>query len=312
MTAQCTLIADTRERHVLRHIYELSRTRMEVRQITVGDYIVQSATGTIMAVIERKSLDDFAASLKDGRALNRSKLIDLRAETGCRIIFIIEGAAGTMHGGIPYATIESSIFHLIVRDAVCILRTANSLDTAKTLARFMTSMNTLTEMIVPHPVTSIDQVLGGEPVPAERLTRPEHMDDHDTVRGMWACIPGIGTETASYFIVKWSLADIICGRVPRADLLAYKPGGRKMSKKVVSGITGIASRAIEIRMLTMVLGMSRAGATRVLTDTSLAQLLARVDIAALPMSATRSVGPRLAERILRLFNYCAAPSAAQQ
>jgi ERCC4-type nuclease len=77
-------------------------------QITVGDYIVVSGD-KIVAVIERKTLDDYGASLKDGRANNKQKMINLRKKTGCRIIYIIEGDAfpspNDCYSNIPYKNI---------------------------------------------------------------------------------------------------------------------------------------------------------------------------------------------------------------
>ena len=63
----CKLIIDTRERNVTRHAKELEEINFEIKQITTADYVVLSPLGNIVALLERKSLDDFAASLKDGR-----------------------------------------------------------------------------------------------------------------------------------------------------------------------------------------------------------------------------------------------------
>src|ERR1700742_3181583 len=143
----CTLIIDARERHVTRHDKEFEHITYEIKQITVGDYIVLSPGGNIVAAIERKSLEDYSASLKDGRASNINKLLDLRSKCKCRILYIIEGPEfpdpNALYGNIPYRYIESSIFHLAIRDGVGILRSKDSLDTAKMLARFMCSMDTL-------------------------------------------------------------------------------------------------------------------------------------------------------------------------
>ena len=141
-----SIIIDTRERNVLRHAVELKDTPHTIKQITTGDYVIHNA-GKIMIVIERKSLEDYAASFKDGRHDNKEKLLKLREETGCTIMYIIEGPAypnpKSYFGNIAYANIESSIFHLMIRDGISCVFTKDTLGTAQLLARLVKSVDTL-------------------------------------------------------------------------------------------------------------------------------------------------------------------------
>ena len=129
---QCTLDVDNREGLVLAHTAELSCIRYEKKQLTVGDYIVR-ADDTILAVIERKSLTDLGASIKDGRMDNTNKLLALRARTACRVIYIIECPKGGVptddakkFSNIPFGHIRSAIYHLMMRDNVMILWTVGT------------------------------------------------------------------------------------------------------------------------------------------------------------------------------------------
>jgi len=145
--AACKLLCDHRERIVLRHTKEFEGANYESQQLTTGDYAVTDPKGGLMAIIERKSLSDYGASLKDSRHLNKEKLVAIREKTNCAIIYIIEGkmnpGVNELFSGIPYKYIESSIFHLIMRERVCIIRTSDTLDTAKTLVRFLKSCDSL-------------------------------------------------------------------------------------------------------------------------------------------------------------------------
>lgn len=147
---QCKLIADTRERNVLRHSAEFADITYEVAQITTGDYVVVTPANTILAVLERKSLEDYAASFKDGRHDNVEKLLRMRAETAaagnaCALFYIVEGPAypraDQYFGNIAYGNIESSMFHLAMR-GINIIHTRDTLHTAQVLARFTRSMST--------------------------------------------------------------------------------------------------------------------------------------------------------------------------
>ena len=315
MKTKCTLIVDTRERNVTRHDIEFANITWEVKQITTADYIVLAPGGNVLAAIERKSLEDFAASLKDGRVSNLTKLIQLRAETGCRIIYLIEGPAypnpASYYGNIAYKNIESNIFHAIVRDGVSVINTEDSLGTARALARFVTSMDTLVDA---------DEIEGGAPAPLDQvlekgvareemmamLTRKIEKSDHEIVRELWSCFPGISVTTADDYGCKWSLGEIICGKIPRADIVGHKlASGRAIGKKVVGSLTGIEKR-IEVRLLSSIPGVSMGIATELTNMASLATLLG-YSVQTIGMikvgKARRNLGEEKARRILHLFWY---------
>ena len=301
----CKLIADTRERNVLRHDVEFKDITVEVRQITVGDYVVTTETRAI-AVIERKSLDDFAASLKDGRHSNKEKLKAFRAATGCRIIYIIEGpefpAMNEIYGGIPYRHIQSSIFHLVVRDNVTILRSKDTLGTAKLLAEFMISMENLTKKY------NVDEILGNEvgnlEAPAENiselLVQKIEKSDHDVSREMWSAFRGINTETADDYNKRWSIADVVRG----VDLKGFKlSSGRSPGKKVVAGLTKL-DRITEVRILTAIPQISQATAIELLNLVPMQQLIIAVDTFIAGIKIGKSlIGASRAARIVKMLNY---------
>ncbi len=162
---KCSLVCDDRERSVTVHAAEFAGINYSIKHITTGDYAVIEPDGRLLAIIERKSLDDYGASIKDARHANKEKLTAISIKTGCRIIYIIEGKLdpkmSDQFARIPYKHIESSIHHLILRDNICVLRTKNTLDTAQTLARFVRNCDTLIrDDIIPDRAAD-----GGQKVP---------------------------------------------------------------------------------------------------------------------------------------------------
>lgn len=347
-----TLITDTRERNVYRHKFEFDQINHSICQITTGDYVVMSPTNAILAVIERKSLQDFAASLKDGRHSNKDKLVALRNRTNCRIIFIIEGpldpGPNDYFGNIAYRNIESAIFHLMVRDGVTVLKTKDDLDTAKTLMRFMASMDTLTvntdeielEKLTPlfqHSQKTQQSIQSGEEDTDDTtddtnettqetkqetpqtslkdtmalLTAVHTTSDNDLVRTLWSCFPGIAVTTADDFMRQWSVADIVRGKISHETLAAHKSStGRAISKKVLGSITNV-HQIIQIRLLANIPGISRATAMFILSQFKLSDILSW-EIGGIGMlcvsraadgKKAKRLGDKVAERILRLFNY---------
>jgi len=64
LTDAATIVVDTRERYP----YRFSHQEAETMRATVpaGDYAVRAADGTVLAAVERKSLENLAATLSDG------------------------------------------------------------------------------------------------------------------------------------------------------------------------------------------------------------------------------------------------------
>jgi ERCC4-type nuclease len=335
---KCKLIVDTRERNVLRHAKEFEEVSYEVKQITTADYVV-TCGNNIVAAIERKSLEDYAASIKDGRSDNKKKLIELRKKTGCALIYIIEGDAfprpNACYGNIPYKFIESSIFHLTVRDRITILQSADTLGTAGLLARFVKSMDTLADKVDFDEINTANTGLSTDGADSTdgtdtagtngadntvisdihaELTRRHVRTDHEVSRELWSCFPGISVETADEYSKVWSIADIVCERIPRADIQKFKmANGRTISKKVVNSLTGLTP-PIEVRLLTCIEGVSTQTAKEITAERSLRALLG-YGTAGISMckvgKSKRSFGDEKANRLLRLFNYKYVPTVTQ-
>lgn len=143
----CVLICDTRERAIQDSINgeftkpaNFAKTKgtmkCEVRQVSVGDYAIEM-DGNLVAIIERKTLKDYAASFKDNRHANKAKLINARNITGCKIYYIIEGSLNpdyeTKYAGINYKNILASIHDLMICDDIFIIRTHDGQHTAREL-----------------------------------------------------------------------------------------------------------------------------------------------------------------------------------
>lgn len=320
----CTLICDTRERNVLRHSAEFSNIKHEIKQITIGDYAVICPAGRIIAVIERKSLDDFAASLKDGRHSNKQKMIDLRAATGCRVLYIVEGPEfpdqNACYGNIPYKHIESSIFHLIIRDNISVIKTKNTLETAKLLVRFMQSNDTLCRIgehclpALPCAVNKEESIIAatttadhsdGTTAEGLDLLSAKHVkDDIEIIRNLWACFPGIATETADEYAKNWSLAEIICKKIPNDQICSMKlASGRKIGKKAAESLCRV-DKLVQTRLLSRVPGISAKSAVVILGTATLSSIITweAPAVAMIPLGK-KKLGITCAERIIKLFSY---------
>jgi ERCC4-type nuclease len=147
------LVVDARERGVIPFVAaELRGGSYVVKQVTTADYLICQQGGggapRVLAAIERKTHEDFAASFKDGRYENVKKMRALRAATGCLLFYFIEGAAfpspGRRFAGIPFGNILAAVTKLMVRDGVFIVQTEDERHSAKRLADFLRVFETET------------------------------------------------------------------------------------------------------------------------------------------------------------------------
>jgi ERCC4-type nuclease len=130
------LRADDRERHVIAFLQPFKDINLKIERITVGDFAF-IYKGRIIAVIERKTLADLAASIKDGRMNNHAKLSHASALTNCCIIYIIEGPQfphlAKKFGRIPFKALQGKIDSLRFRHNSKIIWTKNCDHTANRL-----------------------------------------------------------------------------------------------------------------------------------------------------------------------------------
>ena len=103
------LHVDNRERAVIEHLDDVL---FDIVPLNVGDFQFWEDDRLLM-VIERKTYTDLAASIKDGRyAEQKFRLDELRSETGCSVVFFIEGKKprkNSVVSGIPLGTLESAL-----------------------------------------------------------------------------------------------------------------------------------------------------------------------------------------------------------
>jgi ERCC4-type nuclease len=138
-TSSVFLIIDTRERAVLPFLETALQGHAHVRmQVHTGDYLVCAEAGVVLACVERKTLPDFGASLRDGRYERIENMKALRAKTGCRLFFLLEGPAfpepARRFGRVPYAAMLAAVTRLMACDGFCVLQTRDACHTAKRLA----------------------------------------------------------------------------------------------------------------------------------------------------------------------------------
>tara|TARA_B110000285_G_scaffold75883_1_gene87373 strand:- start:1113 stop:1907 length:795 start_codon:yes stop_codon:yes gene_type:complete len=120
-----TLEIDCREKDIIQYFSE-----SKSKQLSVGDiHVYINNSEKLLYVIERKTLADLAASIKDGRYKEqKSRLIGLSPTV--TIIYIIEGTLNTTFpklkvSGIPTSTLQTCILQLSLQYKFTVIQTEN-------------------------------------------------------------------------------------------------------------------------------------------------------------------------------------------
>jgi ERCC4-type nuclease len=143
------VLIDDRERSVITFVEKFSEKyhiSYKVKRITTGDYAIIHSN-QIIAIIERKTYTDLAASFRDGRSNNKNKLLKLRSETSCIIIYLIEGPAfpdnNDLFGNVPYKHLVAHLDHLMIRDNIQIQTTFSPEHSAERIMQIAANCTTI-------------------------------------------------------------------------------------------------------------------------------------------------------------------------
>ncbi len=293
------LLVDNRERAVFPFLENIEHEKL---QLNTGDFIIR-IDGIIKLVIERKTWPDLASSVCDGRVNNVEKLLHMSGETGCKIMYIIEGYYCDSVR-LPFHTLESHLFHLIFRDNVIVSYTKSAEDTANFIMRLMKSMSTLKnktrdQFDFPDGSKTIMWTEGGGSYDLTSIV-PKTIDHY--VLSMWVSIPKIGEAAGKILMEKYSLSDFIMGKVSDREFMTnVKINGRALSKPAREQLVPW-NNGNDIKLLAAVPGISAKTAGILLSNRPLNQLLA-LDNLADESIGQRKLGKKVAAQIGEYFSF---------
>jgi len=330
------IIADARERAIIPSLKEMVLDHLVVGQINTGDYLISRRDETILACIERKTLTDFAASLKDGRYENRKKMIDLRDKTNCQLFFIVEGPAfpalTRKFARIPFASINTAMLKLMVRDKIFIIQTSDEAHTARRLTDLLTVFAVLpSEAVLTNAQLQAELLVATPPAPdaapdaapeaapeatpdaapdAEAMTIPPSMlglikvTDDQALKKMWVMLHGVSDFLGDKLSKRFSFAEL----TPETDFSTFKThANRNLHKSTLKILADLAcgNRDAVIAILSGIPGVTKSVAADLfdsagsLQDLCFSPTLAEVQIK--QKNRTISFGKIRAARLQRML-----------
>lgn len=216
------IICDDRETRVYAAALDLY-DNFSSKHLTTGDFLICYNRGDIkvpLVVIERKTWPDLAASIKDGRCKNIEKLNAYREETGARVGYLLEGAPpkagqeGSKYG-VPYKNMRAHLDHLLYRDNIIELSSANATASAMRLFEFASNLESVMQVA--------DYARGdGVKEATKKIEKtPDQISD-----GIWSSFKGISIVSARAFR-PLTIRDLYVGKLSKDDLSALKVGDKK-------------------------------------------------------------------------------------
>jgi ERCC4-type nuclease len=113
--------------------------KIKIEQLHIGDIVFEDDSGKPILIFERKTLNDLAASIKDGRYNEQSFRLDKEPLHNHNVIYIIEGDIeryNEKRTHISKKTLISSMFSLLYYKGFSVYRTNTIFETADTIVFF--------------------------------------------------------------------------------------------------------------------------------------------------------------------------------
>ena len=135
-----TIVIDVRERD-LSAAFEAHDVPFQRAQLDIGD--VEIHVGDVKRmVVERKTMMDLAASVKDGRYREQKERLMATSSSGSKIVYVLEGGPAILFdgrmrsiGGLSPATIQGCFLSMSLKDGIRAVCTADVADTAAFIMR---------------------------------------------------------------------------------------------------------------------------------------------------------------------------------
>ena len=244
------IVCDYRERPVFEPLLPPGVTSFE--NLDAGDFHITS--GDVTLVVERKTLADLAASLKDGRyAEQKARMLALAGGDPRRLAIIVEGVvfgqepADTLIAGIRLGALRTMVLHAQHRDGIAVYTVAP--DPAATAALVAHLADKLAD---PGEFFGNDATA---PVTANyaslvRAKRGDNMTPRNVAVLQLCVIPRVSARVAEAILDAAGCDTLgqLCARLPSVERLAelrVPPSGRRLgavlAKRVFEALSGGAS-----------------------------------------------------------------------
>lgn len=195
------IIFDNREKELIK-IFQDKNYSCNLENLDIGDIqIVDLNTKEIIIIIERKTLADLSASIKDGRYKEQKERLIHSIKKNIRKIFLIEGD-NYDNFSLPINTLNSVIINTLLRDNIHVHITKNILETVNFIENIMTH--------IPKYYSDLQkEIILGEDKSFQnefncQTSKKNNLTQNICFRNMLNQIPGISNSISTILVEKYS------------------------------------------------------------------------------------------------------------
>lgn len=238
------IVCDYRERPAFEPLLPASVTSFE--NLDAGDFHI----GDVAMVVERKTLTDLAASLKDGRyAEQKARMLALVGGDARRLAIIVEGAVfgpeppDTLIAGIKLGALRTMVLHAQHRDGIAVYVTPGPTATAALVTHMADKLADPAEFFDAQPTPYASLV---------RTKRVENMTPRNVAILQLCVIPRVSARVAEAILdaIGCNTLGELCAKLPPAERLAevrVPPAGRRLgcalANRVFKALNGASACA---------------------------------------------------------------------
>lgn len=192
------LILDCRERKLIKYI-EANEIPHSVESLTLGDICIKNTEGQMVALFERKTIQDLLSSISDGRYEEQSyRLLECGLPKN-RVFYIIEGNienyVGKGSGLYSKSTVHGCLFSLTFMKGFSLLCSNSLTHTCDIIIKFFKKLQSEPSLIEKaREATYLDSV---------KLTKTSNMSDEMVTVMMLAQIPKVSKNAAETIMKKY-------------------------------------------------------------------------------------------------------------
>jgi ERCC4-type nuclease len=207
---------DLREKRLIKLIqafknqFDFKKIDIEIENLPVGDVIICDDNGNEKLIVERKSLNDLASSIKDGRYVEQSHRLMNNPVHNHNIIYLIEGNLSNWVNKykVQANTLYSAIFSLNYYKGFSVIKTHDITETAEYILRMCDKLN--------REKKKVSYYEAGEKKPKKycevvKKVKKDNITPENIGEIILSQIPGVSSHTSQVIMNKYgSLYNLLC------------------------------------------------------------------------------------------------------
>tara|TARA_Y100000768_G_C23951053_1_gene670240 strand:+ start:546 stop:1331 length:786 start_codon:yes stop_codon:yes gene_type:complete len=210
------LKVDVREKRLIKLLeayigqFNFKNIVIEIETLPLGDVIICDELGNEKIILERKSLNDLASSIKDGRYVEQSHRLTNNPIHNHNIIYLIEGNLSTWTNRykVQANTLYSAIFSLNYYKGFSVIKTHDITETAEYILRMCDKLN--------REKKKVSYYETGEKKPKKycevvKKVKKDNITPENIGEIILSQIPGVSSHTSQVIMNKYgSLYNLLC------------------------------------------------------------------------------------------------------